>query len=261
MNRVSTPEIKEIKANWDVPDFIHALTTTRTNGYSSSPFASLNIANGVEDEPHAVQQNRALLIEQLHLPASPLWMNQNHGTDVVNWTKQEDYKVLSADAAWTAEKNIVCTVMTADCLPVFFYHPNENIVAVSHAGWKGLLNGIIENTVNQMTANPSELMVWMGPAIGRNRFEVGSEVRQVFCNESSENSKCFSESDLTVESKIQQRYLCDIYRLAKLRLQRMDINNISGGNYCTVTNSEQFFSYRRDGMTGRMANLIWRSDD
>ena len=181
-------------------------------------------------------------------------MNQTHSTTVLqlpNGNYDEP-----ADAAWTSQEQVICAVLTADCLPVFFYHSKENKVAVSHAGWRGLLNGIIENTVHSMTSSAEHLKVWLGPAIGPDKFEVGEEVKNNFVQLNSMNIQCFK---LCNNSEEKNKYFMDIYQLARIRLQSLGITSITGGEYCTVGDHNKFFSYRRDGETGRMANLIWLS--
>ncbi len=254
------PIIQTIKPNWQVADTVHACVTVRTTGYSEGDFGHCNLANGVGDSSQNVQMNRQLLNEQLALPESPRWMNQVHGNDVVEWSRANVGEIVSADGCWTSQTDVVCTIMTADCLPVFFYHTVEQSIAVCHAGWKGLLTGVIENTINSMTSSPEYITAWLGPAIGPENFEVGPEIKEQFCAQTKDASSCFIPSQLNDDSKTHDRYLADIYGLAKLRLKAAGVKNISGGEFCTFDDNKQFYSYRRDGVTGRMANIIWRTE-
>ena len=161
---------------------------------------------------------------------------------------------LNGDASYTKDKNIVCAVQTADCLPLLVTNKKGTVVAAIHAGWRGLLNGVIENTIHKMNMPPNELLVWLGPAISQKHFEVGADVKNSFCEKDQEAEKAFrSISD--------QKWLANIYYLAKLRLKTSGVMEIYGGSvmddYCTFANELDYFSYRRDGETGRMASLIW----
>lgn len=251
------PELYIIEPNWDVPSHVHALTTQRRGGFSQGVYKGLNLGTHVGDELQRVKQNRNLVKQGLLLPTEPFWLNQTHSTDVIKLPSIN----LDADAAWTNKSNTVCSVLTADCLPVFFYHTTENSIAVAHAGWRGLLNGILENTVKQMTSDSSQLKVWLGPAIGATEFEVGEEVKKAFCKQDATLQDCFEYSK---KDAIKTYYFADIYRLAKTRLYNAGVESIFGGDFCTVSstdedNHKRFYSYRRDGETGRMANLIWLS--
>jgi len=237
--------LRSIQPDWKVPAHVKAMVTLR-------PF---NFATHVNDNADAVAINRQLLMKEFDLPSEPCWLNQTHSTDVIELPSTQ---ILPAvDAAWTNQKATVCVVLTADCLPVFFYHSKQDAIAVVHAGWRGLAGGIIEKTINAMTSTPEHLQVWLGPAIGANEFEVGEDVKDIFCKDEQEASLCFKPSTKTLDK---QHYLADIYCLAKKRLHNCGVNSISGGDFCTVSGAEQFFSYRRDGETGRMASLIWLSE-
>jgi YfiH family protein len=240
--------INVITPNWPAAKNIKAFTTTRHGGVSQQAFASLNLANHVGDDTEAVKNNRALLRAQMRLPNEPVWINQVHGVEVV----QADIisSLTTADASFTNQPNIVCVVMTADCLPVFFCNKAGTHVAVAHAGWRGLVDGVIEETIKALKIPGNELLVWLGPAIGPQAFEVGEEVLQKFCAIDPQAEAAFKTSP-------NNRWLGDIYLLAKQRLQKCGVTAIYGGDLCTYSDSEQFFSYRRDGQTGRMASLIW----
>jgi len=234
--------------DWPAPENIRAAVTTRKGGYSQSPFNSFNLGDHVDDDPETVKKNRRLLNEILSLPNEPAWLEQIHTTNVVNAEKVEGSA--RADASYTAQKNAVCVVMTADCLPVFFCSEDGSEVAVAHAGWRGLAAGILEATVEKMNSPAQAIMAWMGPAIGPDNFEVGEEVRDAFMQQNSETENAFQKNK-------KGKWLADIYSLARVRLKQSGVQNISGGGFCTYQNAEQFFSYRRDGKTGRMGSLIW----
>lgn len=244
---------------WEVPSHVHAVVTLRKGGYSEGPYEGFNLATHVGDSIETVSRNRQLLAEQLKLPSEPCWLNQTHSTRMVKLpldgsdTKQPP----DADGAWTAESNRVCVVMTADCLPVFFYHPQDNSIAVVHAGWRGLADGILENAVQEMTSDAGGLTVWLGPAISQMQFEVGNEVMALFCRHDSEARHHFKPAR-TLGDK--QTYLADLQGLAKSRLKKMGITKITNSPACTAGETQRFYSYRRDGVTGRMASLIWMTE-
>ncbi len=245
----SVETIECLHPDWDAPANIHALVTTRTGGVSESPWDSLNLATHVNDSADAVQQNRTRLRQALSLPVEPHWLSQVHGTTVVDvsLTGHE----AEADAAIAFDTAQVCVVMTADCLPVFFCTRAGDRVAVAHAGWRGLLAGVLEATVKKLKVEPSDLMAWLGPAIGPKAFEVGNEVREAFVSVDAGCAGAF------VEGSDAGHFYADIYKLARVRLNRMGVTKVSGGEFCTYSDKERFFSYRRDGQCGRMASLIW----
>ena len=232
--------------DWPAPKNIKAVTTTRTGGYSQSPFDSFNLATHVEDEHDAVIKNRKILIEALQLPSEPIWLEQVHSTVAIEATN----KNRKADASHTNQANTVCAVMTADCLPVLFCNKQGTQVAAAHAGWHGLADGILESTIEAMNKKPDELMAWMGPAIGAKVFEVGDEVRDAFTKGLPQAEQAFTQTK-------PGHWLADMYLLARQRLEQKGIMDIYGGGYCTHTEKDRFYSYRRDGKTGRMASLIW----
>lgn len=237
-----------ISVNWPAPDSVRAIITTRNGGQSLTPYASFNLAEHVGDNPISVQKNRQALVRSAQLPAEPLWLKQTHSTRVIDASQwQAD---VEADAIICDVPNLVCVVMTADCLPVLITDKSGSQIAAVHAGWRGLLHGIIENTLAKFNAPASELIVWLGAAIGPEAFEVGPEVKEAFVAIDSLAESAFvpSHSD---------RFLADIYQLARQRLSAQGVSAIYGGDYCTYTEKERFFSYRRDGITGRMATLIW----
>jgi polyphenol oxidase len=244
--------------DWPAPEKVKALVTTRQGGVSAAPWASFNLGDHVGDDPSAVRENRSRLRKVL--PTEPKWLRQVHGTLCVDVSQISE--PVDADASFTRQPGIVCSVLTADCLPVFFCDDQASVVAVAHAGWRGLANGVLESTVSAMQINPARLMAFMGPAIGPEKFEVGPEVRETLIDKDESASRAFVA---TTNGK----WLADIYLLAWLRLRSLGIERVFGPasksgkfesattNCCTVSQSEQFFSYRRDGVTGRMASCIW----
>lgn len=238
--------------DWSAPSNVKALFTTRQGGFSSgsnNQFASLNLGAHVNDDSVHVEQNRALV--QQFLPSEPKWLQQVHGVLPV-WVDENTTSVIAADAAISKQRGIVCAVMVADCLPVFLCDRAGSVVAVVHAGWRGLVGGIIEKTVAAMGVSGNDLMAWLGPAIGHDHFEVGAEVFEAFIEYDSEAEQAFVLID-----SAQKKWLADIFLLARQRLLQAGIQQIGGGGVCTYCDSSRFFSYRRDGETGRMAALIW----
>lgn len=231
--------------DWPAPHNIHVIQTTRFGGVSSQPYDSLNIGNHVNDNPYHVAQNRQLLTP--FVPTEPVWMDQVHGIRVLDATKSRC--VESADAAFSQQSNVVCVVMTADCLPVLLCDQQGTVVAAIHAGWRSLCDGVIEATVNAMAVDGQHLMAWLGPAIGPDAFEVGAEVRTQFIDKNPQAASAFRARG--------ERYLGDLYAIAKQRLNDVNVTQVYGGGLCTYTDSARFFSFRRDGTTGRMATLIW----
>ena len=242
--------LQVITPQWDAPGNVMAFTTTRLGGYSRAPWDGLNMAMHVGDEPSHVAGNRRLLRESLHLPSEPVWLEQVHGCDVA--VAEEISQPAACDASMTRQAGIVCAVLTADCLPLLLTTRKGDQVAAVHAGWRGLAAGIIENTVKQFNTRDDEVLAWMGPAIGPGAFEVGPEVRQQFIDADPVAAKAFKPS-------IDDRWLCDIYHLARQKLHTSGVDYVSGGGLCAYSDSDRFYSYRRDGITGRMASLIWIS--
>lgn len=232
--------------NWNAPENVHAVMTTRIGGVSKSPYDSFNLATHVEDDSEHVLENRRFLKTTLNLPTQPFWLEQIHSNIVVE--ASTDLILPKADASFTTQENVVCVVMTADCLPVLMCSKNGEKIAAIHAGWRGLESGIISRTIEALKTK--ELIVWFGAAIGANCFEVGDDVHNAFLKKSADYSSAFKENG--------SQWLCDIYQLAQIELAQLDITDVFGGQFCTVSNSERFYSYRRDKQTGRMATLIWR---
>jgi hypothetical protein len=213
-----------------------------------APFESLNLGDHVGDDPLAVARNRELVGELLSLPSTPFWLQQVHGIKVAR--QNVDNLGCPADASVSFKTNEVCVVMTADCLPVLFCDRAGTRVAAAHAGWRGLCDGVLEETVQALDCDPAEMLAWLGPAIGSEAFEVGAEVKAAFMEHDPRASEAFKPIGAG-------KYLADIYHLARQRLAACGVNAVYGGGLCTYTQANLFFSYRRDQQTGRMASLIW----
>ncbi len=233
--------------DWPAPANIIGATTLRTGGVSLGPYASLNIAMHVGDDLDRVKQNRQIIKSSLDLPAEPVWLEQIHSDRVIKAVP--NMPAHQADASYTDQSGVVCAVMTADCLPLLICAVDGSQVAAIHAGWRGLLAGVIGNTASVF--GQRDLMVWLGPAIGPDCFEIGSEVRDAFMKKSAESANAFKPGK-------SGKWLADIYQLARNELSHLGITRIYGGSLCTVTDPDRFFSYRRETTTGRMATLIWR---
>ena len=237
-----------ISADWPAPPSVHAGCTTRQGGVSDAPYDSLNLGDHVGDVFDAVTKNRALLKQHRALPAEPVWLKQVHGNNVINAACT--HGVSEADASFSHDSGVVCTVMTADCLPILLCDKGGSVVAAVHAGWRGLADGVIDATLLHMGVSASKLMAWLGPAIGPSMFEVGNEVRERFISVDHNAAEAFIPSR-------QGHWLADLYQLARQRLVEFGVRDIYGGHWCTYTDKSRFYSYRRDGVTGRMASLIW----
>lgn len=233
-----------LKADWPAPEWVKTCVTTREGGCSQGAFKGFNLGTHVGDDLNHVLANRAELGR--FVGCRMAWLEQTHSTDVV---EAAPGLVEEADASWTSETDVACVIMTADCLPVLFCDRAGTRVAAAHAGWRGLAGGILEETVAALGVPPQELLVWLGPAIGPDAFEVGPEVKGIFGSAAA--AECFKPSINP------GRYLADIYQLARLRLQAVGVDAIYGGGLCTVDDPTRFYSYRRDGQTGRFASLIW----
>ena len=241
-----------IRPDWQVHPQVHALITNREGGVSLAPYASLNLGSHVGDAPEAVKENRAIL--RKHLPSEPVWLNQVHGIAVFDADAWDGQSIPSADAVITTQVNRVLSIMTADCLPVLLVSTDARVIGAAHAGWRGLCAGVIEATVSAMRSQLSdpglEVQAYMGPAIGPKAFEVGAEVRDAFIKQNAKSDSAFKASHND------GKYLADIYQLARLRLHALGVDDIKGGQACTYQD-QQFFSYRRDQVTGRLASLLW----
>ncbi|PPI82759.1 peptidoglycan editing factor PgeF [Marinobacter maroccanus] len=248
-----TIEGNALKPGWSAPDRVRAVSTTRAGGVSGRPWDSLNLGSHVEDNLEHVQENRRRLAEWTGLDSDRIgWLNQVHGTEVVELTPNNVGQTVKADASYTRHPGIACAILTADCLPVILSDCEGTVVGAAHCGWRSLCGGVIENLVSAMAVSPETLQAWLGPAIGPERFEVGPEVRDAFLNHDPEAAHAFK-----AEAARPGHFMADIYALATLRLNHLGVYNVTGGGLCTVQDPDRFFSYRRDGQTGRMATLIW----
>ncbi|MEQ8802414.1 peptidoglycan editing factor PgeF [Haliea sp.] len=267
---MSTPVL--IRPDWPAPGGVSALVTTREGGDSTGPWQGLNLGDHVGDDPLAVQANRAILQRALPAGTSVQWLRQVHGTGVVRASRSG--AVPEADACWTSEPGIACAVLTADCLPVLFCDRAASVVAAAHAGWRGLCDGVLEATVAALPVDPGELLAWLGPAIGPAAFEVGPEVRDAYIaaavagvarpettDAAAADAGVVASAVVEVETAFAPsprmgRFLLDLYALARIRLQKAGVGAVHGGGLCTLSDPRRFYSYRREGTTGRMASLI-----
>lgn len=255
-----------LRPKWNAPKNVHALCTSRASPSGkdklNTGYADFNLALHVGDEEARVKNNRQALAQMLDIKSSSFcWLNQVHGTNIVKANQELSTLDMppEADAAFTNQTNIVCTVMTADCLPVLLCDTEGTIVAAIHAGWRSLAGGIISLTLKEFP-DPSKVLAWLGPAISPRAFEVGAEVRQQFIDRNASNQKAFHPSTL-IKKQLkgsQEKWMADLYRLARIELEENGILHISGGEHCTYAETDLFYSYRRDGATsGRMASIIW----
>lgn len=239
-----------IKPNWPAPNHVQAFSTTRRGGVSESSFDSMNLAQHVGDDANSVVENRQQLQRNTNHPVNPHWLTQTHSDRVIKYS--EDSIGVDADGVFTTNKLQACVVMTADCLPVLFCSKNGDFVAAVHAGWRGLADGILINAVKKYP-KPELLLAWIGPAISQQAFEVGSEVRDVFVNTDSKCSNYFIE-------KGEGKFLANLAAIAEHQLSILGVDVYQSG-LCSYQNKQEFFSYRRDGQTGRMASMIWIGED
>jgi len=253
-----------LRPDWPAPSNVRALCTTRAGGHSKSPYDGLNLGDHVGDDPLAVAANRVAL--RRAMPARPVFLTQVHGTGVVALTEQtRDGE--HADACYTQQMGLACTIMVADCLPVLLTNRQGSWVAAAHAGWRGLAGqggvGVLETLLRRVQAltwpgvaasKPSDVLAWLGPCIGPSAFEVGPEVRAAFCADLPEAANCFLAEG-------QGKWLADLAGLARQRLGRLGVTEVHGNDgtapWCTVGNPNRFFSHRRDGVSGRLAACVW----
>jgi YfiH family protein len=243
-----------IRPDWPAPANVIALTTLRPGGESLPPYGSFNLAAHVGDDDGAVLANRAILSRLLPPGCHVTWLTQVHGVEIANAAAAPAAAV--ADASWSRVPGCACAVLTADCLPVLFCSREGDVVAAAHAGWRGLLGGVLENTVAAMERDPRRIMAWLGPAIGPAAFEVGAEVRAAFRKAAPARQQAQTDACFVPVADRPGHYLADLYALAGLRLAALGLEGVFGGGFCTFSEADRFFSYRRDGVTGRMASLI-----
>jgi hypothetical protein len=241
-----------IRPDWNAPPGVRVAVSTRTGGFSAGPWTSLNLGDHVGDDPAVVAANRARLRQALALPGEPAWLRQVHGTGAVDAAACHG-DAPEADAAFTTRPGVVCAVLTADCLPVVLATRDGSAVAVAHCGWRGLAAGILAATVSRLPGPPADLVAWLGPAIGPARFEVGPEVREAFRAAAADPQAVHA----AFGAGAGDRWYADLYALARCALRALGIGSVAGGGECTVSDPVRFFSYRRDGQTGRFATLAW----
>jgi polyphenol oxidase len=237
---------------WELPRGVRAAFTTRLGGVSAAPWDSFNVATHVGDDPANVAANRARLRQLVGQGVETTWLNQVHGTDVLNIDAAPSLSMpATADASVTTRVGVACVVMVADCLPVLFTTRDGSRVAAAHAGWRGLAAGVLEQTVRALGVSGNELRAWLGPCISRAHFEVGDEVREEFVKSDAGAGHCF-------ERNAHSRWQANLIGLARRRLDALGITDIGGGHWCTYQDHKRFYSHRRDGKGGRLAALIWR---
>jgi YfiH family protein len=274
-----------IEPEWSAPMRVRAVMTTRQGGVSVAPWNSLNLGVHVGDNTTAVLENRRRVRKEGGLPSEPVWLEQVHGTAVVvledMHAKPESGATAAdrprADAAVTSRPGVVCAIQVADCMPVLFAASDGSVVGAAHAGWRGLAGGVLEATVEAMRTPPSQIVAWLGPAIGPQNFEVGDDVVEAFKRAASVGSRdapfiaepsspsatpakasnYLAATEAAFTPRPNGKWLCDLYTLARLHLAALGITEVNGGGWCTVADAARFFSYRRDGQTGRMAALVW----
>ena len=229
---------------------VKAFASTRVGGFSTAPYQGLNLGAHVGDDLSIVEKNRDWLAQQAKMPSAPIWLNQTHST-VVAQVSDPTTQVLDADGVFTSSSQVVCSAMTADCLPVLLTNTQGTQVAAVHAGWRGLANGIVENALELFSG---EVMAWLGPAIGPQAFEVGEDVLQAFVDFDSQAHQAFIPRD------VEGKWLADMSKLATQRLNKFGITQVFDSGLCTFQDKEDFYSYRRDGVTGRQATFIWIED-
>lgn len=247
MNDAGGP--RPIVPDWPAPGRVRAASSTRTGGTSGGPWRSLNLADHVADDAEAVSRNRARLRRELELPEEPRWLVQRHGARVVEVGPAPDRA--PADGIVAREPGAVCAVLAADCMPVLLCDRDATVVAALHAGWRGVAAGIVEAGVRALGVDPGELVAWLGPAIGPGRFEVGPDVRGAILAGDPDGGEAFRPAGGT------DRWRADLERIVRRRLARCGVGSVHGGGYCTASDPGRFFSHRRDGVTGRMATLVW----
>lgn len=252
----SDATVQFLLPDWSAPPGVRAAFSLRAGGVSAPPWDSLNLGVHVGDDAAKVAQNRRRLRAALRLPAEPLWLDQVHSADVLDADAPAKPTLSAggrprADAVVTRRAGVVCCIQVADCLPVLLAARDGSVLGAVHAGWRGLAAGVIENTVLAMRLPAAQLQAWLGPSIGPQRFEVGDDVRAAFMAGDARAASAFTPNE-------RGRWLCDLPALARARLAALGVATVSGGQWCTVSDAQRFFSHRRDGRSGRMAALLWR---
>ncbi|WP_434566660.1 peptidoglycan editing factor PgeF [Vibrio chagasii] len=238
--------------NWNAPSNVKAFASTRVGGFSADAYQGLNLGMHVGDDASLVERNRIWLTQHANMPAEPVWLNQTHSTDVIT-VLESTTNVLDADGAFTTASGVVCSAMTADCLPVILTDTKGTQVAAVHAGWRGLAGGILENAVAKFSnlSSDNQIIAWLGPAIGKQAFEVGDDVLEAFVGFDP-------QAKLAFKAKTEPgKWLANMSQLATQRLTKVGVSQVTDSNLCTFSDSDAFYSYRRDGVTGRQATFIW----
>lgn len=244
-------DLQFLRPQWPAPGKVRAFVTTRIGGDSQPPYDAFNLAGHVGDSPNQVAANRQALGTALNLPNEPLWLAQEHTTEVIHWQGQRYESPPVADASWTCQSGRVCCVMTADCLPVLISNRSGSVVAAIHAGWRGLLNGVVANTIRQLPDEPENLLAWIGPAISSAYFEVGADVYDGFVEQNVDHAPYF------IAAASHGKWYADLPGLAEFELRRLGVAEVTQSGLCSYQDEDLFYSYRRDGQTGRMATMIW----
>ena len=255
MSDIQLEEPTWIQPDWPAPAGVRAAVTTRWGGVSAAPYDQLNLSLGVGDRDAAVLANRRRLLGSLALTGEPQWLTQVHGTQLV--VAQRDGRTRTADGCYTRESGLACAVLSADCLPVLICNPAASQVAAVHAGWRGLSAGILARALGCFGEPPEQLLVYLGPALSQSRFEVGVEVLEAFFQQAHTATHAEKVAQAFQPSARPLHFCADLYALARAELQALGVSQIHGGGFCTYAEPERFYSYRRDGITGRMASLIW----
>ena len=237
-----------LQPDWPAPSTVKAFTTTRSRGNSLAPYNNFNLGTHVGDDPTAVDRNRQQLLSDLGLPSAPIWIKQVHGINAISLNTPHDGEP-TADASYTHQTNQVCAVLTADCLPILLCNHQGTAVAAIHAGWRGLLAGIIDSTLSAMQLPGRELYAWLGPAIGPQAFEVNGEIVDSYIQRDPHNQAAFHKEG--------SRWMGNLYQLATNNFAQCGVTQVYGGKLCTYNDEARFYSYRRDNITGRMATIIW----
>jgi polyphenol oxidase len=248
--RLSAAALDWIVPDWPAAANVCAFVTTRSGGVSAGAYATMNLGRNGRDEASALAENRRRF--EAFLPAPPVALNQVHGAGVARLSRSV-VRTPVADAAVTSVPGVVCSILTADCLPVLFAGRRGNAVGVAHAGWRGLASGVLEATVAalaELDAPPEDLVAWLGPGIGPAAFEVGADVHSAFCSGDAAAAACFAPHRAG-------KWLADLYGLARQRLVRAGVTNVRGGGMCTYRDATRFFSFRRERDSGRMASAVW----
>jgi polyphenol oxidase len=263
---MANPAAEFIAPEWPAPTGVQAVMTTRLGGVSTAPWDSLNLGVHVGDSAASVLENRVRVRREAGLPAEPVWLEQVHGTSVVVLDASSTPRTTTAeqlmesrrpraDAAVTRQAGVVCAIQVADCLPVLFAARDGSVIGAAHAGWRGLASGVLGATIAAMEVPPDQIVAWLGPAIGPQTFEVGDDVVAAFTATAHDDQRTQTEAAFVRQPR--GKWLCDLFTLARLRLAAAGVTLVSGGGLCTVADARRFYSYRRDGQTGRMAALIW----